>query len=267
MAWPDPVLLEIGVLEIRYYGIAYLLGFLLGWWLLRREAESGRIARFTPERVDTLITFVLIGLLAGARIFTFLVYEPAQLLEDPLELFRIWRGGMSFHGGLIGAVVGGIWFSRRYNVSWRALADLLVLPAALGLALGRITNFINGELVGTLTNVPWCVDFSTNPHARAPLEGCRHPSQLYEAAKNLLIFTTLVPLYHLRRYREGFIFWLFLLLYGVLRTAVTVLRDDPRIIGLSIGQWLSLTMAIIAAIVLWRGRPWQHPDTKVYKSS
>ncbi len=157
----------------------------------------------------------------------------------------IWQGGMSFHGGLIGAVVAGLIFCRKYKVKFYKLADFLMLPLAFFLFIGRIANFINGELVGIKTNVPWCVVFKD-------YDGCRHPSQLYEALKNLVIFFTLFFLYTKKKLKDGIVFWGFVLMYGVLRFIVTFWRESIRLFGLSMGQYLNILMVIVSVIFLYR---------------
>ena len=177
----NPVLVSLGPFDIRYYGLVYAVGFLVSYFLLRWIAKKGKINNLTSDRADILILYLILGAVIGARVLLFVFYYPATFITNPLEVLMIWNGGMSFHGGLIGAAGAGLLFCRKYKVSFYQLGDFLVLPLAFFLFIGRIANYINGELVGTMTSAPWCVVFRG-------YEGCRHPSQLYEALKNLAIF-------------------------------------------------------------------------------
>jgi phosphatidylglycerol:prolipoprotein diacylglycerol transferase len=245
----NPVFLTVGPFEIRYYGMVYAIGFLVTYFLFRWLARKGEIKNLTLEKADSLMLYLILGSIVGARLLLFVFYSPATFLSDPLEIFRVWHGGMSFHGGIIGAVVASLLFCRKHKVEFYKLADFTVIPLAFFLILGRIANFINGELVGIKTNVPWCVVFRD-------YDGCRHPSQLYEAAKNLVIFITLSILYFSKdikkKLKDGIIFWLFVLMYGVLRFIITFWRDDPRFLGLSMGQYLCIAMMVVSIIFLFK---------------
>jgi phosphatidylglycerol:prolipoprotein diacylglycerol transferase len=246
----NPVLSNLGPFEIRYYGLVYALGFLATYFLFRRIAKQKKIPNFTPEKADTFMLYLILGAIIGARLLLFVFYEPRTFITDPLEILKTWHGGMSFHGGLIGAVLAGLLFCKKHRVSFYKLADFAVLPLAVCLFFGRIANFINGELVGIKANVPWCVVFPG-------YDGCRHPSQLYEAAKNVVIFVTLSILYFnksiKKKLKDGMIFWIFVLMYGTLRFFISFLRDpgtDPVWFGLSMGQYLCLLMVIVSTFFL-----------------
>ncbi|MBN2053245.1 prolipoprotein diacylglyceryl transferase [Candidatus Woesearchaeota archaeon] len=246
----NPVLATIGSFEIRYYGLVYAISFLVAYFMLRWIAKKGEIKNFTVEKADIFILYLIIGAIVGARFLLFIFSYPGTLLSDPLEVFRVWHGGMSFHGGLVGAVIAGLLFCRKHKVNFYKLGDFLVLPLSFFLIFGRIANFINGELVGTRTNAPWCFVFKD-------YDGCRHPSQLYEAAKNLFMFIVLSILYFSKdvkkKLNDGIIFWLFALMYGVLRFIITFWRDDPRpYLELSGGQVLCVLMVIISIFFLFR---------------
>ena len=240
----NPVLVSIGPFDIRYYGLVYAVGFLIAYLLLRWVAKKGWIDNLNPDRADILTIYLVLGAIIGARLLLFVFYQPATFFTDPLEVLMIWHGGMSFHGGLVGAVVAGLLFCRKYKIRFYQLGDFLVLPLAFFLFIGRLANFVNGELVGTRTNLPWCVVFPD-------YDGCRHPSQLYEALKNLVIFFVLLFLYTKKKLKEGVVFWSFVLMYGVMRFIITFWREDPRFLGLSGGQYLSLIMAIVAIVMLF----------------
>ena len=248
----NPVLFHLGPFEIRYYGIAYIIGFLAAYYVLKQAAKYRWVKNFENDAPDNLLTYLLLGLIIGARLGDFLIYNPSTLIYNPLEVLMIWHGGMSFHGGLIGVVIATLLYCRKYKVKFYNLADILIFPALIGMFLTRIANFINGELWGTLTNVSWCVDYSKNTYIQGLPEGCRHPSQLYEALKNLLIFGILCAVKSKKKLPKGSLFWLFILLYGILRFLITFYREDPRYWGLSTGQWLNVGMVILAGLWLWK---------------
>lgn len=247
----NPVLLKIGSLELRYYGIIYALGFIIAYFMISYLAKKGRL-KITKDDVADLIFYLLIGTVIGARIFYVVFYDPSYFISDPLTIFAIWQGGLSFHGGLVGAIIACFLFCRKKKISFYEIADIAVIPLALGLFLGRIANFINGELVGRITNIPWCVKFQN-------YDGCRHPSQLYEAVKNMLIFAALWFIYDLktkgRKLPSGFLFWLFIISYSVLRFFIEFFRmPDEQLgfiaFGLTMGQILNIAMFLIGAFFL-----------------
>jgi phosphatidylglycerol:prolipoprotein diacylglycerol transferase len=245
----NPVLLSLGPVEVRYYGLAYAIGFIYLYYVLRKAAESGSIKNFGRVAAEELALYAMLGVIAGGRLGYFIFNMPLELLKNPLELFMIWHGGMSFHGGFMGAVAAGWIFARKRSISFWQLADLAVVPAAFAIALGRIANFINSELVGRQTDVSWCVYFHE-------FEGCRHPYQLYQSLALFAVFGILLALRHRMRQKHGALFWAFVLLYGVARFITDFWRDDAlMLLGLSGGQVLSLLMAAaaLAAIVqFWR---------------
>jgi phosphatidylglycerol:prolipoprotein diacylglycerol transferase len=241
----NPVLLNIGPIQIRYYSLAYIFGIIVSYLILRKFVKEQRIKNLDLKGLDDLMFYMVLGLILGARIFYFAFYDFASFRANPLEFFMIWHGGMSFHGAFLGVVLVLFWFSKKKGLSFYELADLLVIPAALALFLGRIMNFINGELIGTKTNLPFCIQYPN-------VEGCRHPSQIYEAIKNLFIFFVLLYLYTKKKLAQGLIFWYFVFLYGSLRFLVDFFRDDPRFLGISTGQYLSLAMALISIYFIYK---------------
>jgi phosphatidylglycerol---prolipoprotein diacylglyceryl transferase len=250
----DPILLDISPFQIRYYGLIYAIGFLLGYLFLRSRVHKGRL-KVTLEQLDQYFFWLVIGVIAGARLFEIIFFSPQYYLTYPIEMLKIWHGGLSFHGGLAGAAFVTWIFVRRHRLNFYDIADAMVIPAALALALGRIANFTNSEhygIVADAAKTPWCVEFVRT----APGE-CRHPSQIYESLKNLLIFAVLF-IYDRRKtekYKRGTLFWIFIAMYGTLRFIVNFWREDPSsqmMLGISVGQWLSLTMVAVAAIFLWR---------------
>ena len=239
----NPILAKLGPFEIRWYGLIFVIGFLIAFFVLLKTAEKKKLPNFQKNDAYNLILYLLIGIIIGSRLFEIIFYHPVYYLNNPMEVFAVWHGGLSFHGGLVGAVIVGLLYARTKKIRFYDLADLLAIPAAIGLAFGRIGNFINGELWGTTTNLPWCVKF---PKA----EGCRHPSQLYESAKNFIVFFILLVLDKKER-KPGFIFWHFVLLYGIGRFLVDFYRvGEAYFLGIQTGQWLCVAMVLIAMIFI-----------------
>ena len=254
----DPVLLSIGPLQIRYYGLFWLIGFVMGYFLLIHLAKRKEL-NITKDDIADLLLYIIIGTVLGARIFYILIYNLPFYLSNPLEMLAVWHGGLAFHGGLTGAVIGGVLYTRRKKVGFYEIADIIVMPLALGLALGRIGNFINGELYGRITDVPWAVKF---PDA----EGFRHPSQIYASIKNLIIFFALWAIKD-KNLPKGFMFWAFVVMYSALRFIVEFFRQPDEQLGfiigfLSMGQILSIIMFAIGAFFIYKIMKSQNkPDT------
>lgn len=248
----DPYLIRIyGDFGIRWYSLAYILGFLLVRWYLVRAARSGEIRNLTDQRVDTYVVWALVAALIGARFFHVFVFEFRSYGFDPLAWIAVWRGGLSFHGGLTGVIVATLLFCRKHAISFYAIADHAVIPIAVTLGFGRIANFINAEMYGTLYDGPFCVDYSRNPHLAAPPRGCRHPTQLYEMLKNWVLAVVLWVM--LRRWRPpaGVVFWTFVGLYGFIRFFLMFVRDEERIwLGLTQSQIFSGLMALLGGAMV-----------------
>ena len=244
----NPVLLRLGPFEIRYYGLFYVLGFVMAYFIIDYLAKKKKISLSKDDIADFLL-YIIVGTVLGARIFYIIFYNLPFYLSNPFEMLAVWHGGLSFHGGLIGSVIAGFYFCKRKKIDFYEIADITVIPLALGLALGRIGNFINGELYGRITDVPWAVKF---PDA----EGFRHPSQIYESFKNLLIFSTLWIIKD-KKLPRGFIFWLFVVMYSALRFIVEFTREPDEQLGfiigfLSMGQVLSIVMFAIGIFFIYR---------------
>jgi len=233
----NPTLLRIGPLEIRYYGIIFVLGFIIAYFLIYHLAKKKDL-KLTKDDVADFIFYLIIGTIMGARLFAVIFYNLKYYLANPFEIIAIWHGGLSFHGGLVGAALAGYLYCRKKKISFYDLADIVVIPLAFGLFLGRIGNFLNGELVGRITSLPWCVKFKN-------YDGCRHPSQLYESLKNLVIFSVLWFIKD-RKLKKGILFWSFVLMYSTLRFFIEFVRaPDVQIgfiLGLTMGQWLNIVM-------------------------
>tara|TARA_Y100000031_G_scaffold51374_1_gene58948 strand:+ start:147 stop:920 length:774 start_codon:yes stop_codon:yes gene_type:complete len=239
----NPILLSLGPFQIRYYGIIYVLGFVIAYYLIDYIAKKKDIDIDTAD----LLFYLLLGTIIGSRIFYVLVYNPKYFLTNPLDIFAIWHGGLSFHGGFIGVVIAVLIFCKKKKISFLKLADIIVIPLSIALALGRIGNFLNGELYGRITNVPWAVKFKD-------AEGFRHPSQIYESLKNLFIFSVLWTL-NKKNLPKGYLFSIFILMYSTLRFFVEFVRVPDSQLGfiifsLSMGQVLSVVMFVSGLVLL-----------------
>jgi len=254
-----------GNFGIRYYGLSYVLGFVVGAWLLMRYARAGRSLLPADKVTDFMVALVL-GVMLGGRIGSFLFYHPEQLLHDPLSFFRVWEGGMASHGGMIGVAVAIIWYSRASKIRFLHLADLVCSVAPAGLLFGRIANFINGELWGKQTRVPWAVIFpkSEEPGMPVRLMFPRHPSQLYEAALEGALLLAYLQWRFWRSdtvaKRPGRLCGEFLLGYAFARIFCEVFREPDvgvdLILGLSRGTFYSLFMIVAGLVlILWPSRP------------
>ncbi len=256
----DPIALSLGPLAIRWYGLAYLVGFLGAWWwakYLIRTFSNGTHHGITPIMIDDFMTYAILGVIIGGRLGQVIFYHPIYYLQNPLEIFMVWQGGMAFHGGVIGVLLAMILFTYRRKVPLRAFGDVMCAGVPIGLFFGRIANFINGELWGRSTDVAWGVIF---PHSGTA--DLRHPSPLYEAAlEGLLLFAILCWLIYRCRglLYSGMISGVFLLGYGVFRSIVELFREPDAHIGLflfgtSWGQWLSLPMVMIGIWLIYASK-------------
>jgi phosphatidylglycerol---prolipoprotein diacylglyceryl transferase len=250
LAYPllDPVLFQVGPLEVRWYGFMYLLGFAFAYLIIRSELRRKQ-GPIPAESADDLLFYLILGLLIGGRIGYVLFYNLGEYVWAPWEVLALWHGGMSFHGGLIGMILSGYIFALRWKVSFLELADIGALSATPGLLLGRIGNFINGELYGRVTTLPWGVVF--------PMGGelPRHPSQLYEALLEGALLFCILWLLRKRLKRPGELLAIFLVCYGVFRFLIEFVREpDPQLgfvfQGFTMGQLLCLAM-IFAGIGLF----------------
>jgi len=233
----------------------YLLGFASSYLLVKLQIKKKGLP--VPHNyVDSLYQWLMVGLLLGARLGYVIFYDPAAYLREPMEVFRVWHGGMSFHGGLIGSVISGILFSRKTRVDFWQTADLVIVTAPIGLGLGRIGNFINGELYGRVTDVPWAMVFP----AGGPLP--RHPSQIYEfLLEGVLLFIILWTARN-RGLRTGVLTALFLILYGLFRFSVEFLREPDAQVGfilgvITMGQILSAGMILTGVAIYYQRRKTQ----------
>ena len=249
----DPVFLHLGPLQFRWYGLMYVIGFLASYFLIKNEVRR-RNLKLDNEAVADLIFCLAIGVVVGGRLGYVLFYDLAAYLAQPLKICALWQGGMSFHGGLLGVAVAGLWDARRFEVPYLQLADLTALATPVGLGLGRIGNFINGELFGRPTTMPWGMIFPDG----GPLP--RHPSQLYEAFLEGLVLFFVVRLLARRFTAPGTAMAAFLSGYGLFRFVVELFRQPDNQLGLfwgffSMGQLLSLPLFLAGCILLvWLNR-------------
>ncbi|MGA3305057.1 MAG: prolipoprotein diacylglyceryl transferase [Stellaceae bacterium] len=250
----DPVLIAFGPLVIRWYALAYIAGLLIGWrYCLWIAAHPPQIV--SREQVDDFLTWATLGVILGGRAGYVLFYKPGYYLENPGEIVALWHGGMSFHGGTLGVLAALALFSRQRKISFLEFADIIACAVPIGLFFGRIANFINGELWGRATDVPWAMVFPTGgPEPR-------HPSQLYEAGlEGVVLFLLLFALLRCgARNRPGMICGAFLLGYGVARITVEFFRQPDANLGFlwggaTMGQLLSLPLLLIGAWLIWRAR-------------
>ena len=239
----DPVAIAIGPLAIRWYGLMYLLGFGAAWWLGRRRAARPG-STWTTEQVDDLIFWGAIGVIAGGRIGYVLFYGFDQLLADPLSLIRIWEGGMSFHGGLLGVMAAALWFGRRTGHGFFGVTDFIAPMVPIGLGAGRFGNFANGELWGRVSDVPWAMLFPGG----GPL--ARHPSQLYEALLEGVLLFAVLWIYSARPRPAMAVSGAFLVGYGLLRSFVELFREPDAHLGYLAGDWLTMGMLLSLPMAL-----------------
>lgn len=249
----DPVMLDLGLVKIHWYGVMYLVAFALAYWLAHRAAAKPG-SGWSSEQVSDLLFYGFLGVILGGRLGYILFYNFEQVLHQPSYLFKIWEGGMSFHGGLIGVLLAMALFARKYQKSYLALGDFVAPLVPLGLAAGRIGNFINGELWGRPTDVPWAMVF--------PSGGAigRHPSQLYHVVlEGLLLFLLLILVRRLQP-ATGVVGGVFLAGYGIARFTVEFFREpDAHLgvlsLGMTMGQWLCIPMILVGgAIILFASK-------------
>lgn len=248
----------LGLEGIRYYGLSYLLGFFTAWGLLRWYDARNKFAIDADAR-SSLMTAAIIGVIAGGRIGYMLFYDLDAFLKNPLLILRVDQGGMSSHGGFIGVFLAMVWFAKKYNYSFLQLGDVVVTLAPLGICFGRIANFINGELWGRVTNVSWAMIFPESQPVYDATQGVfvlapRHPSQLYAAfLEGLLLFLYVQWRFWRTQPKPGQLGGEFLIGYGVVRIFGELFRepDAALIMGLSRGQFYSIFMILVGAIVIF----------------
>ena len=252
----DPVLISVGPLAIRWYALAYVGGIVAGWWLARRIAEAkgywGGVSPMRAEDIDDVIVWAALGIVLGGRLGYVLFYNPAYFASHPSEIFVLWRGGMSFHGGFLGTILALLLFARSRGIPMLSMLDVAAIVTPIGLFLGRIANFINSELWGRVTDVPWAFVFPNG----GPLP--RHASQLYEGAlEGLVLFTILIVMWRRGALKyPGMIGGMFVDGYGIARIVSEFFREPDAHIGyltggLTMGMLLSIPMLIVGFGAIW----------------
>ena len=243
----DPVLIDFGIIQIRWYSLAYIFGILIGWWygkiILKKQVSQDNHTIYL-SKFDDLIGYLIIGIIVGGRLGYVLFYDTFFYLENVSEIFKIWKGGMSFHGGLLGVAICAYIFSKKNNLNYKVYFDTISCVAPIGIFLGRISNFINGELYGIPTEKPWGVIF---PNVDTVL---RHPSQIYEALlEGVLLFAILNILIFFKKKYFGFVSGIFLIMYGLFRIVCEQFREPHTHIGyifsyFTVGSILSIFMVL-----------------------
>ncbi len=248
----DPVLIDFGFMVIRWYSLAYILGIILGWWLGKKIINhiiKDVNLKFNIREFDDLITYLIFSIIIGGRLGYIIFYNLGYYLAYPFDIIKVWEGGMSFHGALLGIIVSTYLFAKKKNIPTFFLLDTIACVSPIGIFFGRLANFINGELVGKITNVSWAVIFPAIDDLP------RHPSQLYEAAlEGAVLFLILNILIFRQRYKIGTCSYLFLIYYGIFRIISEFFRQpDPQIGYLfnlfSMGTLLSLLMIITGFVI------------------
>ncbi|MBL8900626.1 MAG: prolipoprotein diacylglyceryl transferase [Planctomycetes bacterium] len=250
----DPIAFKIGPLVVRWYGIAYVAGLFAGVWFLRKIARS-KAYRFSENDASDFMIWTLFGIMIGGRLGSMFFYNFQALLDDPMRVFRVWEGGMAFHGGVIGVVLAIVLFTRRRKIPLLAFGDAAVCCIPPGLFFGRLANFVNGELWGRETDVAWAMRFPNDPE-----DLLRHPSQLYEAALEglaLMAVLWIAKATIARKLAYGFLGGLFLLGYALARSTVELFREPDAHIGFVIGEFtmgqlLSAPMILVGAWLITR---------------
>jgi phosphatidylglycerol:prolipoprotein diacylglycerol transferase len=248
----DPIAFSLGPLAVRWYGLMYLAGFAAGWWLgLRRIAQG--FAPVTRAQFDDLLFLAVLGVILGGRLGYVLFYKPTYYASHPLEILAIWQGGMAFHGGLLGVMLAMWLAARRHRIPYLVLMDFVAPLVPIGIAAGRLGNFLNGELWGRVSDLPWAMVF------RAAGEAPRHPSQLYQFAGEGVALFALLWWFSARTRRAGQVSGMFLAGYGAFRFAAEYAREPDVFLGylalgLTMGQWLCVPM-LAAGLWLLLRRP------------
>jgi|TARA_B110000444_G_scaffold253772_1_gene285191 phosphatidylglycerol---prolipoprotein diacylglyceryl transferase len=253
----NPILINFGFFEVRWYSLAYIFGILIGWWIAKKIINfkiKNKIVEFDIKSFDDLITYIIVSIIIGGRLGYIIFYNFSYYLSNPLDVFKIWQGGMSFHGALIGVVVGTYLFSNKVKLNSFFFLDIIACVAPTGIFFGRIANFINGELYGKPTNFFFSVIFPEVD--KIP----RHPSQLYEAAlEGFVLFIILINLIYKKSINTGTVSALFMILYGLFRIISEQFREPDTQIGylfnlFSMGSILSFFMILIGLLILKKAK-------------
>ena len=259
----DPVALDLGFFELRWYSLAYLAGIFIGYWyLLKLIKQPG--SPMARRHADDLVFYAALGIILGGRIGYVLFYNLSYYLQNPVDILKLWDGGMSFHGGMVGTVLGILYLSRKEKLQWLRVHDYVACCVPFGLFFGRLANFVNHELWGAPTNVPWAVRFPEIMDGMLVVGPARHPTQLYEAIlEGVVLFAILAWMFWKTqaRYEPGKLVGAFTFFYGLFRFLIEFVREpDAQLVafaqstGLHMGQWLSLPMIILGGWLMWTAK-------------
>ncbi|WP_169570151.1 prolipoprotein diacylglyceryl transferase [Sneathiella limimaris] len=247
----DPILFSIGPFAIRWYALAYIAGLVIGWRLMIHFAKSPK-SSISPAHIDDFLMWATLGVILGGRLGYVIFYKPEFYIANPVEILKVWQGGMSFHGGFLGVVISAFLFCRKHKLPTLELADMLATVAPIGLFFGRVANFINGELFGRVSDAPWAMVFPNG----GPLP--RHPSQLYEAILEGLLLFLIIMIVRRTPFgsKPGVLSGLFLIGYALARSFVELFRQPDAHLGFLIGgstmgQLLSVPMILIGLLLIW----------------
>ena len=249
----DPVLINFGFFEIRWYSLAYMLGVLIGWWIAKKIIlfkVKNRIIVFDVKKFDDLISYIIISIILGGRLGYIVFYNSSYYFNNPLDIFKIWKGGMSFHGALIGVILGTFLFAKKIKINLFFFLDVIASVAPIGIFFGRIANFINGELYGKPSNVFWSVIFPKVDKIS------RHPSQLYEALlEGIILLIILISVVYNKKTKTGVVSALFMIFYGFFRIIAEQFREPDIQVGylfnlFTMGSVLSFSMILIGLFIL-----------------
>jgi len=248
----DPVLVDFGFIEIRWYSLAYIFGILLSWLYARKVIsllkQKNYYLNIKIENFDELIGYLIIGIILGGRIGYVLFYNLNYYLDYPLDIFMLWKGGMSFHGGLLGVIVSCLLFCRSKNLEVFSFLDIIACASPIGIFLGRIANFINGELFGKVTNLPWAIIFPEGGNVG------RHPSQIYEAILEGVLLFIIINYFALKKdhlIKKGFVSGLFLFFYSIFRMISEIFRAPDPQVGLIIFNSMSMGTFLSIFLIMY----------------
>ena len=253
----NPILIDFGFFEVRWYSLAYIFGILIGWWAAKKIIKfkiQNKTFEFDSAIFDDLISYIIISIIIGGRLGYIIFYNLPYYISNPIDIFKIWQGGMSFHGALMGVVLSIFVFSKKVKINSFIFLDLIACVAPIGIFFGRIANFINGELYGKPTNLFWSVIFPKVD------EVPRHPSQLYEATlEGLILFIILLVVIFKKTIKTGIVSALFMVLYGLFRIVSEQFREPDIQIGylfslFSMGSVLSFFMILTGLFLLWKAK-------------
>jgi phosphatidylglycerol:prolipoprotein diacylglycerol transferase len=261
----DPIAINLGMISIRWYGISYVIGIFLGAYILQKIEKKFKIAHLDSKDLENLLSYIIIGIVSGGRLGYILFYTPYVIIDDFWEVFKIWHGGMSFHGGLIGVIISVWIFCLKTGKVFLSITDLIACVAPIGLFFGRIANFINAELYGKKTDVSWSVIFPYSDYSP------RHPSQLYEAIfEGIVLFLIMLLALNLRQHLtnkkntiakqkniNGLLSGIFLIFYSIFRIVIEIFREPDFHIGyvfyiFSLGQILCIPMMILGIFLIYK---------------